>query len=95
VLFAVICYDKPNADALRIATRPAHLAFLEKHSAHVKLGGPVLDDAGERPIGSLLIIEQADKASAQALISEDPYAQAGLFERVEILGWKRVVGAAL
>ena len=61
----------------------------------MKLGGPVLDDAGEKPIGSLLIIEQADKASVQELIAEDPYAQAGLFERVEILGWKRVVGAAL
>ena len=79
---------------LRLATRVEHLAFLDKHAAQVKLGGPFLD-AAEKPVGSLLLIDCADEAAARALLAEDPYAQAGLFERVELRPWKRVVGAQL
>jgi len=34
--------------------------------------------------GSLLVIEVADLAAAQAFSAADPYAKAGLFERVEV-----------
>lgn len=94
MLFAALCYDKPGALDLRLATRPQHLAFLDKYAAQVKLGGPFLD-AAEKPVGSLLLIDCADEAAARALLAEDPYAQAGLFERVELRPWKRVVGAQL
>ncbi|HEY8063670.1 MAG TPA: YciI family protein [Methylosinus sp.] len=93
-LFVALCLDKPNHVALRLATREAHLAFLAAHAAQVKLGGPFLD-AAEQPVGSLLIVEAADEAAAQALLAEDPYAAAGLFSSVEIKPWKRVVGAEL
>jgi len=94
LLFAALCYDKPGALDLRLATRAEHLAFLDKHAAQVKLGGPFLD-AAEKPVGSLLLIDCADEAAARALLAEDPYALAGLFERVELRPWKRVVGAQL
>lgn len=95
MLFAALCLDKPDHVDVRLATRAAHLAFLDKHAASVKLGGPFLDAAGEKPIGSLLILDCADETTARALLAEDPYAQAGLFARVELRPWKRVVGAAL
>jgi uncharacterized protein len=93
LLFAALCYDKPDHVDLRLSTRAAHLAYLEKHAARVKLGGPFLD--GDKPVGSMLILDCADEAAARALLAEDPYAQAGLFERVELRAWKRVVGAEL
>ncbi|WP_400766405.1 YciI family protein [Methylosinus sporium] len=93
-LFAALCLDKPNHVELRLATREAHLAFLAAHAAQVKLGGPFLD-AADKPVGSLLIVEAADAAAAQALLAEDPYAKAGLFASVEVKPWKRVVGAEL
>ncbi len=94
MLFAALCYDKPGALDLRLATRSEHLAFLEKHAEAVKLGGPFLD-AAEKPNGSLLIIDCVDEAAARALLSEDPYAKAGLFERIELRPWRHVVGAKL
>ena len=94
MLFAALCYDKPGALDLRLATRAEHLAFLDKHASRVKLGGPFLDTA-EKPVGSLLILECVDETAARALLAEDPYAQAGLFERVELRPWKHVVGAKL
>lgn len=93
MLFAALCYDKPGHVELRMSTRAAHLAFLDQHAASVKLGGPFLD--GDKPVGSLLILDCADEAAARALLAQDPYAQAGLFERVELRAWKRVVGAEL
>ncbi|WP_292534277.1 YciI family protein [Methylocystis sp.] len=93
MLFVAICLDKPDHVDLRLSTRAAHLAFLEKHAARVKLGGPFLD--GETPIGSMLILDCEDEAAARALLGEDPYALAGLFASVELKPWKRVVGAQL
>jgi uncharacterized protein YciI len=94
VLFAAICVDKPGQLELRLATRAAHLAFLEAHQAQIKLGGPFLD-ANENPVGSLLIVECPDEPAAKALLAADPYAKAGLFASVELRPWRRVVGAAL
>lgn len=94
VLFAAICIDKPGQIDMRLATRAAHLAFLEAHKAQVKLGGPFLDEA-EKPVGSLLILDCTDLASAQALLDADPYAKAGLFASVQLRPWRHVVGAAL
>lgn len=94
MLFAALCYDKPDSLALRLANRDAHLAFLDANAPAVKLGGPFLDGA-DKPVGSLLILDCADEPAAQALLAQDPYAKAGLFARVDLRPWKRVVGAQL
>lgn len=95
MLFVAICLDKPGHVDLRLATRDAHLAFLAGHAAHVKLGGAFLDAAGEKPIGSMLIVEAEDEAAARALLAGDPYGQAGLFASVELRPWRRAVGVEL
>lgn len=95
MLFAAICLDRPGRVELRRATRAAHLAFLEEHASQVRLGGPFLDAAAENPIGSLLVLDCENEAAARTLLEQDPYAQAGLFERVELRPWRRVVGARL
>lgn len=94
MLFAAICLDKPGHLDLRLSTRAAHLAFLEAHAPSIKLGGPFLGD-DDKPVGSLLILDCADAAAAQALLGGDPYAKAGLFESVVLRPWRRVVGASL
>ena len=92
-LYAVTCFDKPDSLDLRMATRPTHLVYLEGQVASgvLKLAGPLLDD-GDSPIGSLLIVETADKEAAAAFAAGDPYAQAGLFESVTIRPWRKVFG---
>ncbi|MEF3366406.1 YciI family protein [Methylocystis sp. 9N] len=95
MLFAALCLDKPDHVDLRLSTRAAHLAFLDAHAAQVKLGGPFLDAAGEKPVGSLLILDCENEAAARALLAQDPYAQAGLFAQVDLRPWKRVVGAQI
>jgi len=90
-MFVVICTDKPNSVDLRLATRPKHLEYIDGPGSPAKLGGPLLDDAGQ-PIGSLSIIEAEDRATVEAFVANDPYALAGLFAKVEIKPWRLVVG---
>ncbi len=90
--FAIYCVDKANALDLRMANRPAHLAYIETKPIEIILAGPLLDtDGGMR--GSLFIVEADDLAQAQRFSDADPYCRAGLFERVEITGFRKVVPA--
>lgn len=91
-LFLILCTDKPDARALRAATRPDHLAYLEEGGVQVKLGGPWLDEGDGGPLGSMLVVEAADIAAARAFAAADPYARAGLFASVEVRPWRLVVG---
>jgi uncharacterized protein len=61
------------------------------HRDRIKIGGPLLAPDGERMIGSMLIVEAENEAEARALLAEDPYAKAGLFQSVELLPWRWVV----
>lgn len=90
-LFTLVCLDKPNALDLRMANREAHLAYVATFGERVKLGGPMLDEAGQMA-GSLLIVDAGDMAEAQAFSAADPYAKAGLFQSVEIRQFRVVVG---
>ena len=90
-IFVLTCIDKPNSLELRMATRPAHLAYMAANSRGVKLGGPFLDAKGDMT-GSMILIEADDISAVEALTASDPYALAGLFERVEIRAWRPTIG---
>lgn len=90
MLIALIARDKPGALSIRLETRAAHLAYLEETGV-VAQAGPLLDDAGEM-IGSLIVLDVEDKAAADDWAANDPYANAGLFDSVELIVWKRVIG---
>ncbi len=93
--FVISCIDRPQSLALRLANRPAHLAFVAADGeVRVILAGPYLDEAGEMS-GSLFLVEAPDAAAAAAFNAADPYTLAGLFERVEIRPWRRAVGLAI
>ncbi|MFC4626533.1 YciI-like protein [Daeguia caeni] len=86
MLFALLCNDKPDHLQLRLDTRPAHLEYLDSLGDTVKFAGPFLGDDG-KPNGSLVVVEAADKAAAEAIAASDPYAKAGLFQDVTVRPW--------
>ena len=89
MLFAVMCADCPASLDLRLATRPAHLAYLTTYADRIMLAGPLLDTEG-RPCGSLLIIDVEDRAAAEGFASSDPYAKANLFESTVVRPYRIV-----
>lgn len=83
-LFVFQGLDKAGALELRKATRPAHLEWIAKLDPRVKIGGPVLADDGQTPVGSMLVVEAETLAAANALFAEDPYAAAGLWQSTSV-----------
>ncbi len=90
-IFAIHCVDKPNSLELRLATREAHLAYMGGFREQLRLGGPMLDEAGDMA-GSMILLEMETLAEAQAFAASDPYNQAGLFERVHISAFRPTLG---
>lgn len=91
MLYIIDCVDKPGHGAVRAANRAAHLAYLEAQGARVVAAGPTLSDDGSAMTGSVIILDCADRAEAEAFCAGDPYAKAGLFESVTIRPWRRVL----
>ncbi len=89
MLIALIARDKPGALQTRLDNRSAHLAYIEETGV-VSQAGPLLD--GDAMIGSLVILDVEDLAAAQSWADNDPYAKAGLFQSVELIPWKKVIG---
>ena len=92
--FLVTLYDGTDAEApaRRMATRPAHLAGLKANVASGKLvfGGPIFDDA-QKPIGSFLLVDCADRAELDAIIGNDPYTKGNVWQKVEVKPVRLVV----
>ncbi|MBP9184134.1 MAG: YciI family protein [Fuscovulum sp.] len=87
---ALICIDKPGHLEVRKANREAHLAYLAATGV-VEMAGPFLSETAEM-CGSLLVLQVDSLQAAKDWAAADPYAKAGLFDRVEIREWKKVVG---
>ncbi len=87
--------DRPGAEALRLQTRESHRAHLREPQAgcRCRWAGPLVADEGEPMIGSLLILEADNRASAEAFVAKDPYTLAGLFARADISRWNWTMGA--
>ncbi|NVO55883.1 YciI family protein [Rhodobacteraceae bacterium B1Z28] len=89
MLIALIARDKDGALQTRLDNRTAHLAYIEETGV-VSQAGPLLDR--DAMIGSLIILDVDNLAAAQTWADNDPYAQAGLFQSVELIPWKKVIG---
>ncbi|HXR24281.1 MAG TPA: YciI family protein [Candidatus Binataceae bacterium] len=88
MLFVIIGYDGPNGAKLRPSVRPAHLENLQPlvEAGRVIVGGPFTDGSG-----SLMVVDFENDAQAKAFANSDPYVQQGVFERVEIRPFRKVV----
>ena len=93
MLFVIRCYDKPGSLDLRKANRDAHLALLRDYGDRILAAGPTLEDGGDSMNGSVIILDAPDRAAVDAFLDADPYGKAGLFERVEVARWRKVLPA--
>lgn len=90
MLFMIRCVDKPDSARLRQDVRPEHIEYIQTFKDAVHAAGPLLNDADE-PVGSLLLMDFADRAEAESFAAGDPYNKAGLFAEIDIKGWKQVI----
>ncbi len=87
MLYALICTDKPDSLAVRMANRPDHVAYLENLGETLVFAGPFTGEDGATMDGSLIVIEASSLAAARTIAAADPFAKAGLFATVDIRPW--------
>jgi len=96
--YSVSSQDVENSLEKRLAARPAHLARLEvlKDQGRLLLAGPHPAIDTENPgdagfTGSLVIAEFDSLDDAQVWANEDPYIKAGVYAKVTVKPFKKVL----
>lgn len=100
MLYLIYAEDRPGTLDQRMATRPAHLARLQALQADGRLvmAGPcpAIDSPDPGPAGftgSLIVAEFPSLAAAQAWTEGDPYLLAGVYDKVTVKPYKKVLPA--
>ncbi len=98
MLYAIISEDINNSLEKRLAARPAHIERLQQLKAEGRLilAGPHpsidSDDPGTAGFtGSLVVAEFASLKDAQAWADIDPYLEAGVYAKVTVKPFKKVL----
>jgi uncharacterized protein YciI len=98
MLYAFMLLDRPDSTALRAQVRPEHKAYLARVAEQIAFAGPLTGDDGQHMIGSLLVIDFADRAAALAWLAQEPFTRAGLYGQTQVLAfrnlWPQRVGFA-
>ena len=92
MLYMILAEDRPDALPARVANRPEHLAHLESLGATLQAAGAMLGPDGN-PMGSLVVIEAADQAEAEAIAQADPFVKHGVFGSITVRPWRVAMGS--
>jgi uncharacterized protein len=87
--FLIIAHGRSGVTAGRDALHREQHHYLD-HGYRDRLiaYGPLLSDNGAHWRGTAMLAELPDRSAADALIAQEPYAQAGLYEHVEVHDWQ-------
>lgn len=98
MFYAIMSEDVPNSLEKRKGARSGHLARLNelKEAGRLLLAGPHPATDSEDPgnagfTGSLVVAEFGSLEEAQAWADADPYVEAGVYTRVAVKPFKRVL----
>jgi len=98
MLYAILSEDQPGSLARRLEARGAHLERLKalQEAGRLVLAGPhpAIDSSDPGPAGfsgSLVVAEFASREAAIAWAAEDPYCAAGVYARVTVKPFRKVL----
>ncbi len=96
--YAIIGTDAPDSLPSRLAARPAHLERLQtlRDEGRLLLAGPfpAIDSVDPGPAGftgSLIVAAFGSREAAQSWADADPYVAAGVYAKVEVKPFKKVL----
>ena len=100
MFYAIVGEDRPDTLAQRLAARPDHVQRLKALQAEGRLlmAGPfpAIDAPDPGPAGftgSLIVAEFPSLSAARAWADADPYVAAGVYDRVTVRPFKKVLPA--
>lgn len=100
MLYLIYAEDTPGSLEKRLAARPAHLTRLQalQQEGRLVLAGPLpaIDNPDPGPAGfsgSLIVAEFPSLADALDWAEQDPYQAAGVYAKVTVKPFKKVLPA--
>ena len=84
MLYAIYCLDHANALSTRIEKNDAHTNNLHATETKIVHAGPVTEDDGSTPIGSVMIISVNSKEEAERFNQGDPFYQLDVWHKASI-----------
>lgn len=100
MLYLIVGEDTPNSLEKRLSVRPEHVARLQALQAEGRLvlAGPfpAVDSPDPGPAGftgSAIVAEFSSLADAQTWAEADPYVAAGVYNKVVVRPFKKVLPA--
>jgi uncharacterized protein YciI len=93
VLFVIHCLDGADAAERRAALVSEHSARLRAVPSKPLVYGPLVDDDGERGVGSLFVIDVPDRAAAEAWAEADPFRTGGVWREVRVHRFRQSANA--
>lgn len=98
--YAIIAEDREDSLEARLKARPEHVERLKQLQQHGRLlmagPHPTIDAEDPGPAGfsgSLIVAEFPDLESAKSWADEDPYIKAGVYARVTVKPFLKVLPA--
>ena len=98
--YAIIAEDRDDSLEARLKARPEHVERLKQlqHQGRLLMAGPHPAIDSEDPgsagfSGSLIVAEFTDLDSAKAWADDDPYIKAGVYARVTVKPFLKVLPA--
>jgi uncharacterized protein YciI len=95
MLFSVHALDTPDSAVTRQKVHGEHVAHLKTakdYGVTIVVGGPLLSDDGASSIGSLIVLEAPDCASAEKFNNNDPFYRNGIWAKVAIQRFDKRTG---
>lgn len=100
MLYVINGEDVPNSLEKRVAIRPEHLKRIQalQEAGRLILAGPYPAIDSQNPgtagfSGSLIVAEFESLEAAQAWADTDPYVSAGIYRKVTVKPFKKVLPA--
>jgi len=93
-VFLLLCRDGAHSARLRAEHMGGHLRHIEQHVDRYIIAGPAFVDP-QTIHASVLVVRADNEPSARALLEGDPYYRSGVWNSVEVIGFRAVCGDAV
>ena len=89
MLYAVHCVDAKGVEELRNKHLAPHKEYLVGQKHILVVGGALFTEGTDEALGSLYIVNVANRQAAEAFSKADPFTAAGVFGTVTITAMRK------
>ncbi|MDH5750026.1 MAG: YciI family protein [Rhodospirillales bacterium] len=89
MLFLIYCIDRPGSAEARAAAMQPHIDYLATGPIKIVMSGPLTSDDGGTVIGSLYLVEAANRAEVEKFQNNDPLVAADIWETIEVRAFNK------